>query len=275
MTATRRLLAIVCLWGLLLPAAHAALTPVNASGNGNGAERCLVGTSCPQGGYAGAASILRAYELDRGLAAGSLQRVDDASDRDWMRVSADAAVRPLARYAGDQSRLGVTSGSGVSLLTPVLQNFNVRVEHPGIFGADPRTGDFQQLPATWYGFAGTLGAPFAFVLHDLTVSLLLASNTALAGFSNSGYSQDWMVTWRVPGQDRYLIAWEDRRNIGGNGLPNDYDYNDYVLEVRGATPYAMSGEGEMPPVPLPLALGFMLAGLAVLGGAARRRATRP
>jgi hypothetical protein len=84
-----------------------------------------------------------------------------------------------------------------------------------------------------------------------------------------------MVTWRVPGQNMYLIAWEDRRNIGANGMPNDYDYNDYVAVVRGVTTLGMTGQGDPVPTPLPAGAGLMLAGLGLLGGAARRRSARP
>jgi hypothetical protein len=261
----------------LLPAAQAALTPVNASGAGNGAERCLSGIFCAGGSYGGAPSILFSYAVDRGFAFNSLQRVDDSLDRTWSVVSASAAVRSIARYAGDQGQLGVTSGAGVSMLTPVLQNSSLGVENPGLFAGSVRSGDFRQLSSAWTALPGAIGSPFAFVLQNLTSSLLLASDTALGGFSNSGYAQDWMVTWRVPGQDTYLIAWEDRRNIV-NGRPNDYDYNDYVLEVRGVSPYSgggMTGQGDPPPVPLPPALWLMLSALGIFGAAFRRRVPAP
>lgn len=252
--------------------AQAALTPINDSGNANGAERCLAGVLCAQGSYGGSVSILRAYEIDHGLAAGSLQRVDDAGDRDWMLVSAEAAVRPLARYAGDESRLGLFSGGALSILTPTMPKSELRVGQPALFGADPHASDFRRLGALWYGLTAPSDVPFAFVLQNLTASLLLSSNTALAGFSNTALAQDWMVTWRVPGQDRYLIAWEDRSNVGADGLPNDYDYNDFVIEVRGAIPYP--GGGELPVVPLPPALGLLLAGLGAIAAAARLAAAR-
>jgi len=66
--------------------AHGVVTPVNANGNGDGAERCLAGPTCAAGAYAGVASVLRAFEIDQGLAAGSLQRVDDALDKRWVAL---------------------------------------------------------------------------------------------------------------------------------------------------------------------------------------------
>jgi hypothetical protein len=258
--------------GLLLPlaAAQAALTPVNPNGAGNGAERCLAGATCAQGAYAGAPSIVRAFETDLGLAAGSLQRVDDGLDQLWTKVSGDAALRPIARYAGDNSKLGVSSGGPTTLLAPTLASGTVLVDHPGLFAGTPHAGDFALNADPWVSIP--LTSPFAFVLKNLTSALTLSSATGLAGFSNSGYAQDWMVTYRVPGQNLYLMAWEDRRSIGANGLPNDWDYNDYVFEVRGVAPYTMTGQGDPAPAPLAPALGFMLAGLGALGATARRRA---
>src|SRR5262245_20504377 len=85
--------------------AQATYTPVNANGNGDGAERCLTGLTCGAGAYSGALSIVAAFERDLGLAPGSLRRIDDAADRRWIALSADAAIRPFARYAGDRSVL--------------------------------------------------------------------------------------------------------------------------------------------------------------------------
>src|SRR5262249_36967835 len=142
--------------------AHAALTPVNASGNSNGAERCMAGVTCPGGAYAGAVSIVRAFEIDNGLAAGSLQRVDDALDQRWMTLGAQAAIRPLARYAADDSQLGVWSGAGVATLTPALQNTRVWLDHPSLLAGDPRASDFRQNGFAWTAIPAA--ASFQFVL---------------------------------------------------------------------------------------------------------------
>lgn len=269
----RRTLLSVLLLALAAPAG-AALTPVNPHGNGDGAERCLAGAVCGAGAYGGASSILRAYEIDLGLAAGTLQRVDDAFDTSWVKTAADAALRPLARYADDNSLLGVgvSAGTGHTVLTASLTDNRVWLDDPAALAGTPKAKDFKQNTFSWIGVPGDLGALFAFVLHNVTSSLYLSSDTSLPGFSNSGYAQDWMVTYRVPGQDLFVLAWEDRTSIR-NGLPNDYDYNDYAFVLRGAAPAALA---QLPvPTPLPGALASFGLGLGLLAGALRRRrATR-
>jgi hypothetical protein len=257
------------LFGMLLLSvdANAALTPINPNGNGDGAERCLTGATCPAGGYAGVVSILRAFEIDQGLAPGSLQRVDDSLDKRWVTLGPQAALRPLARYANDSSLLGVgvSSGAGVITLTTSLSDTHVWVDHPGRFSG-AKSSDFARNTFPWYGIPGS-SAPFAFILDNLSSSLYLSSDPSMPGFANSGYTQDWMVTWRVPGQNLYVVAWEDRVSIGANGLPNDYDYNDYVFVVRDAEPLAV--------VPLPAAAGSLMLGVALLGAGVRRRRAGP
>jgi hypothetical protein len=246
-------------------ASSAAYTPVNPLGAGNGAERCLAGITCPAAGaYAGAVSIAHAFEIDLRLPAGSLERVDDSLDRLWWTLSEGAALRPLARYARDRSELGVSAGGGITMLAPSIRNMRVWLDSPELLAGTPRSGDFKKNEFPWYGIPVAPGTPFAFVLRNLSSSLLLSSDPSLPGFSNSGYAQDWMVTWRVPGQDLYLLAWKDRINIGAHGRPNDYDYNDYVFAVQGASP-----------VPLPAALALFALGLAALGAAGARRARSP
>lgn len=244
-------------------AAQAAFTSVNAHGNGDGGERCLAGAACTAGSYAGALSIVAAFERDLGLAAGSVQRIDDAFDRLWVATAADAAFRPFARYAGDRSALGI-SGGGASPIRK-LKDFSVWVDHRRLFSGVREHGDFRRNRFPWYELAGAADAPFAFVLHNFSSSLRLSSDPSLAGFSNSGLAQDWMVSYRVPGENLYLLAFEDRARIGANGLPNDYDYNDFVFIVRGAAPVmVLQEEPPASPVPLPPAFVSLLLGLASL-----------
>ena len=240
-----RLLAVAGMALLFADAAHAAYTPVNPHGNGNGNERCLA-SLCTEGSYAGALSLVAAFERDLGLAAGTLQRVDDARDRRWVTLGPQAAVRPFARYAGDDSILGLSSG-GFTALSGTLANNSVWVDHRSAFAADPKKGDFRTSTFGWTDIPDS-SAPFAFVLHNLSASLYLSSDH---------YGPDWMVTYRVPGENLYLVAWEDRERLDARGRPNDYDYNDYVFMVRDVAPLSS--------MPLPASLALLLIGLAALG----------
>ena len=56
--------------------------------------------------------------------------------------------------------------------------------------------------------------------------------------------------------NEFILAWEDLLSSGW-----DYDYNDFVAEIRWATP-----------VPEPESYALLLAGLGLLGFAAKRRA---
>jgi hypothetical protein len=252
-------------------AVQAALTPINARGAGNGAERCLTGVLCAGGADDRALSITRSFEIDLGLAAGTLQRVDDSADRRWSVLGGGGSVLPIARYAADDSRLGVTTGAGVSPLTDVLANGRVLVDDPQAFVGTRHFADYATRPFPWMPLGLSAGAQFAFVLDDLTSRVPLVSDTSIAGFGNSSLAQDWMVTWRVPGRDLYLVAWEDRATMGANGLPNDYDYNDYVFAVQGVQPVTIGPQGDPPPVPLPAPLPLMAAGLGLLAFALRLR----
>lgn len=234
--------------------APAAFTTVNEHGGGGGSERCLAGATCTAGAYAGATSILRAFETDLGLGAGTLRRIDDRADRRWVALSADAAVRPFARYAADDALLGVSPSAA---LTGPLADASVWLDAPGALSGTVNGGDFQSgLP--WTAIPLAAGRRFAFVLHNLSTSHFFRSN-------NGRGAPDFMVTWRVPGQNLYLIAWEDRRRS------SDYDYNDHVFLVRGAAPAYLSHAETPTATPLPGALGLLAAGLGALGAALRRR----
>ncbi len=237
--------------GAAAPAA--ALTVVNPLGAGNGSERCLEGGNCPSGGgYAGKASIQSLIQSDRGV---TLTRVDDAYDTLWRATGSTIEVRAIARYAGDASGLGIGSGGGsfASIIASPLSNKKVGVETLPTGGDLFRLGSFISIAAP--------SSPFAWVLNNLTQNYRIASDTSLTGYANSGLAADWMVTLKSSGGDSYFIAFEDRVGpLNANG-PFDYDFNDYVFEVRGVTP-----------VPEPSTWAMLAAGLLLLAAAMRRRA---
>src|SRR5262249_11050514 len=128
-------------------------------------------------------------------------------------------------------------------------------------------GDFRRNSAPWLALPAGASS-FAFVLHNLSSSLYLSSDTSLGGFANSGLPQDSMVTYPVPGQDLYLVAWGDRPTLRG-GRPSDFDYNDMVYLVRGAAPVMAPGD-DPAPTPLPSPFLGLLAGLGSLALFCRR-----
>lgn len=250
---------------------QASATPVNPLGAGNGSERCLIGDTCGKAGstYYGALSLVNVFQKDIGL---SLVRVDDALDRLWVNIQDNGGqVQALARYAGDNLSLGYYSG-GTSLYHKLTDDLpfdrKVLVNHnPSYFGPG-YTGDLVTIPESaemWKTIPLDAGVPFAFVLKDSTTGSYFTSNPysglGSSGYANSASDQDHMVTFQVANADgslrpHYFIAWEDR-------ITGDFDYNDMVVEVR----YVNA-------VPEPETYALMLAGLALLGFAARRRRNR-
>jgi len=249
--------------------AGADTTFVNPSGGGSGSERCLTGTTCVGGAYNGAFSLMQVFDNDLGPGV-SLVRVDDGLDRIWANAASNGGqVQALARYAGDNSQLGFDAGAGYQTLTGVfLPNNKVRVNSASSFAGDPRSGDFIVMADSWTTIPLAAGLPFAFVLNDLSMAYRITSNPgAGAGVGSSGYANsalpnlDYMVTFQVVSaaagpQQHYFIAWEDRNPRLGN--TGDFDYNDYIAEVRFANP-----------VPEPQTYALLLAGLLLLGFTAR------
>lgn len=247
----RRVLMAGAVAAALMSAPAAALTYVNPLGAGTGSERCLEGGNCPGAGkYAGLPSIQSLIEADRGI---TLTRVDDAFDALWRATGPVIEVRALARYAGDSSGLGIGSGGGsfVSILASPIGNSRVGVTTLPTGGDLFFLGSFVSIAAP--------SAPFAWILNNLTQNYRLASDASLPGYANSGLAADWMVTFRSSSGDSWFIAFEDRVGpLNANG-PFDYDFNDYVFEVRGVAP-----------VPEPSTWAMLAAGLLMLAAAVRR-----
>lgn len=248
--------------------AVAATTPVNTKGGGGGSERCLVGGSngkCSGGAYNNALSMISIFEKDMGFAVGSFVRVDDNLDKIWMNTANNGGqVQALARYAGDNSRLGYDAGSGYVELTGTLPNNKVRVNNASAFAGDTKPGDFNVVATdSWLNISLAAGVPFAFILRDISMNYRISSNRG-SGVASTGYENsdnlnlDYMVTFKVPGARHYFIAWEDRDPRAGH--LGDFDYNDFVAEVRFATP-----------VPEPEIYAMLGAGLGLMGFVARRR----
>jgi hypothetical protein len=248
--------------------AYASTTAVNALGAGNGAERCLEGYRCAGGSYNNALSLITVFEQDLGLAPGSFERLDDDFDKLWQNLVAGdgrGQVQALARYAGDKSRLGFDAGSGYVQLTSSLANEKVIVNNAFAYAGDPlaHRDDFIVAADSWITIPLARATPFAFVLNDLSMLYRITSNpesgVGSAGYANSGLALDYMVSYRVPDSvPHFFIAWEDRNPRLGN--TGDGDYNDFIAEVRWATP-----------MPEPQTYALILIGLGLLGFIARRR----
>jgi hypothetical protein len=266
--AGRVLLGTAILSGTCLSAA-AATIDVNSHGGGDGGERCLVstGAKCSGGSYDNALSLISIFENDLGAGI-TLVRVDDSSDKIWMNATSNSGeVRAIARYASDNSELGFDSGNGFTFLTGPLANNQVSVNSALAFAGDNHTGDFVITPDSWTTIPVPAWTPFAFVLNDESMNYMISSNrgsgVASAGYENSdNLNLDYMVTFQVRlngvAQQDYFIAWEDRDpRIGNTG---DYDYNDFIAEVRFADP-----------VPEPEIYAMLAAGLGLMGFVGRRR----
>jgi len=240
--------------------AHAATTFVDPQGN-FGNERCLVGVAgmCSGGSYNNTLSMVSIFQNDLNFTVGAghtLVRVDDNLDKLWANaVDNGGEVQALARYAGDNSRLGYdpVGPTGFQALTGVLSSGKVIVNSAAAYAGEvgAHLGDFVIAPDSWTTIPVVAGAPYAFVLNDISQGTFLSSNNGVGSFDN-------MVTFQVylngVAQDHFFIAFEDRGHV------SDKDYNDYVAEVRFT-----------PAIPEPEIYAMMVAGLGLMGFVGRRR----
>lgn len=228
------------------------------------------GPTGSSGTYSTAYSLTSIFATDLG-AGYTLVRVDDRFDNLWTNyVDSGGQVQTFARYAGDNSKLGFDSTvavGGYTGITGTLTNKKVHVNHAAAFFGDSMSSDLFTSADSWTTIPVAAGTPFAFVLNDESMGYKITSNPGSgvggAGYANSALTNlDYMVTFQVylnnVAQQHFFIAWEDRNPLLGN--TGDWDYNDYVAEVRFSHP-----------IPEPETYAMLLAGLGLLGFAARRR----
>jgi hypothetical protein len=174
--------------------------------------------------------------LDTLYGLGSLQRISDSfvGNQLW-ELSGTGSVMVVAKFAGFSQNFGVIPGSSGGTFMPLLTqsaNIDPLVDPPG-----PSV----PLPA--------LAGPFRFGNDPSGVPLWSSRQ------SDNSDGLDHMVAWRITTTGNYVLAWEDLARLG------DKDYNDLVVEVRGAAPAS----------PEPGTLLLIGAGLVGIGAAARRR----
>ena len=237
----KKLLAIATILVFLAPgAASAALTQINPLVPN--IEDFLAAEAGAGGIYNGA----------------SFTRVDDAFDQAWQALSGRFEIRMVANHAGFGELLGTDSGSLDTLWS----------EAPGQFykwetftvGTDP------------FGFRVTSKHNFKDPANPGAPDNWLPVFNWSSDPSGNIDLLDHMVAFRMDNTDTYILGWEDLPPWAvtpnqfadpfgphyANG--SDWDFNDLILEVNGASP-----------VPIPGAIWLFSAGILGLIGIKKRR----
>jgi hypothetical protein len=241
---------------------HTYTTPNDLT---NGAAVVASGAQAPVGGFydnnavpSTTQSILE--HLSSGVLAGdTFTRVADfgpGNDQLWNLLNGKSGtVTITARWAGDVSQFGTYSKPYTPLatsFTPATDGssnplFITGTGYGAVFNTKADGTGTSSSTATYTGTN-----PIAFGLHNTTTKTYLSSIDAL-----NADGLDHMVTFAINGgKGGYLLAFEDRLK-SQNG---DFDHNDAVVQIQGASP-----------TPEPATMIMALTALPALGLARKLR----
>lgn len=179
--------------------------------------------------------------LDALYGLSNLQRIGDSfkGNQLWELTSGAGSVTAVAKFAGFNQEFGVVpDANGGTFMSLFTVSANI----------DPLGG-----PGPSILLPTTLTGPFRFA-NDPSGAPLWSSRQS----DNSDGGLDHMVAWKIIGTGNFVLAWEDLAGLG------DKDYNDLVVEVRGAAPAT----------PEPGTLLLVGMGLMGIGVGVRRRCHR-